>query len=127
MKRPREELGIADGKIYWAKIKGYPWWPAMVTNDGSQDYWRVRHGIVEYFCQFFGEKYEFAWLTSPNLKEFDDLTDSTTKIHPIHGFNMKRSDLKFAVSEANFYFHESLSSCCDYFFGKYENHISQSK
>ena len=51
MKRKREdEDGVPNNSIYWAKIKGYPWWPAMVTNDGLREYWRVKNSNVEYFC-----------------------------------------------------------------------------
>jgi hypothetical protein len=30
------------GEIIWAKIRGYPWWPAIVLFNITLDYWSSR-------------------------------------------------------------------------------------
>jgi hypothetical protein len=128
MKRKREdEDGVPNNSIYWAKIKGYPWWPAMVTNDGLGEYWRVKNSNVEYFCQFFGHKYEFAWISRFQLIQFEETDLRARDGSQLFNLDKASEALKTAIRDANLYYHESVDSRLDYFYQKYENHISKSK
>ena len=48
------------GEIVWAKIRGYPWWPAVVNRNITSDVFQIT-GIVDenkekkYICGFIGD------------------------------------------------------------------------
>lgn len=43
------------GDIVWAKITGYPWWPAMVTSEPSHDH-------ESYRVDFFADNSQYLFL-----------------------------------------------------------------
>ncbi|XP_059152554.1 leucine-rich repeat and coiled-coil domain-containing protein PF3D7_0703800-like isoform X2 [Physella acuta] len=55
------------GSIVWAKMDGYPWWPAIVENDPDYDiYFEVVNETslipTQYHVTFFGERVTRAWV-----------------------------------------------------------------
>ncbi|GBM46490.1 Zinc finger CW-type PWWP domain protein 1 [Araneus ventricosus] len=65
---PEEEnadqyLDYSPGSIVWAKLEGYPWWPAMVDGDPVTDEYALReNGILCYNVTFLDKKPTRAWI-----------------------------------------------------------------
>jgi len=60
IKKPKKggKSGIAPGSLVWAKLTGYPWWPALVCiHPDEERSERKSQGIVEIFVQFLGEPF----------------------------------------------------------------------
>ncbi|KAG0234450.1 hypothetical protein B0O80DRAFT_236286 [Mortierella sp. GBAus27b] len=85
------------GTTVFAKLKGYPWWPARIENDEDlplnvsskkpkqRPIWPV----------FFFGSYDYGWFGSSELKSFDPVSAEKTKS------SLKRgSGLRTALSEA---------------------------
>ena len=61
------------GEIVWGKIKGYPWWPAMITET------RDDNREKKYICNFIGDN-SHASLIKRDLAKFEELKNySSTK------------------------------------------------
>ncbi|KAL0040762.1 hypothetical protein WJX79_004724 [Trebouxia sp. C0005] len=83
------------GKVVWAKLARYPWWPAEVLNmsdpyipDGEEP---PRLGAVP--VRFFGT-YAFSWIESKRaIEPFDDE-------HMEHAVNSRQPQFQRGVSEA---------------------------
>ncbi|XP_049779553.1 zinc finger CW-type PWWP domain protein 1-like [Schistocerca cancellata] len=63
------------GSVVWARLAGYPWWPAMVDDDPDveQYYWITTLSDIptHYNVVFFDEKPPTrAWITPKNLRPF---------------------------------------------------------
>ncbi|XP_076290282.1 uncharacterized protein LOC143213868 [Lasioglossum baleicum] len=62
------------GSIVWARVQGYPWWPAIVCD--SPDTFRYyeqnnrSQKPIKYFVTFFNDVLECAWLHKHYLKPF---------------------------------------------------------
>ena len=110
------------GEIYWSKLKGYPWWPAMISREehGSNKFIRVRvRNITEYFVQFFGTRYEYAWVTENSMCKFKH-TDTKQYMETVKGSKKYKDILDQAIDEANIYLNESEEEKGIYFYKKYK-------
>ncbi|KAJ8952142.1 hypothetical protein NQ318_018478 [Aromia moschata] len=63
------------GSVVWAKMDGYPWWPAMVEDDPDvEDYFWLEDNSMKptwYHVTFFdSEAVTRAWIRPSNLKPF---------------------------------------------------------
>jgi hypothetical protein len=72
------------GEIVWGKIKGYPWWPAMITET------RDDNREKKYICNFIGDN-SHASLIKRDLAKFEELKNYSST---------KKKDLLFAIQEA---------------------------
>lgn len=107
---------IKHGQIYLIKLKGFSSWPGMIANDGAEDFWRVNsRGQIEYFVQFFGDKYEFAWVTKNLLASFNQEMKLKAKA------SLK---LNQAYNDAFRYFDLPIQKRIEYFYDKYLKHQS---
>jgi len=55
--------------VVWAKMKGYPWWPAVVLPESEEGEWARGHGSA-YRCVFFQDNQSFGWIVKKNLRPF---------------------------------------------------------
>ncbi|GAB1608049.1 hypothetical protein Ahia01_001089000 [Argonauta hians] len=65
-----------EGSLVWARVEGYPWWPAMVEVD--PDYMAYFESEEDdsmyptsYHVVFFGKKVSRAWVPVPCMKPFE--------------------------------------------------------
>ncbi|KAJ2747838.1 hypothetical protein GGI20_000133 [Coemansia sp. BCRC 34301] len=62
------------GKLCWAKLKGYPWWPSRIENEATLSREvldsKPRNNRV-YPVLFFGSL-DYAWMTPENLEPYDE-------------------------------------------------------
>ncbi len=95
------------GQICWAKLRGFSEWPCMVnTYDSDTEYWRLStRGAIEYYVEFFGENFEFCWVTANQLRVFEG------NQKPLN----HRKGLAVAIKSANYYFDKDLAEKEDYF------------
>ncbi|ORX88046.1 hypothetical protein K493DRAFT_411114 [Basidiobolus meristosporus CBS 931.73] len=65
----------APGTIVWAKIKGYPWWPAKIKKESEVPSavlkQKPNRPIPIVSVKFYGTK-DYGWITSDNIKPFDE-------------------------------------------------------
>jgi len=66
------EPDLVSGSLVWAKIGGFPFWPAMVCPDWRsgplQSYHRKVASYHQYHVRFFGDASE-AWINRSGLKK----------------------------------------------------------
>ena len=86
------------GEVVWAKIRGYPWWPAMIT--GTEDDNREK----KYTISFIGdnthaslakkclEKFEKGLKNNSNTKK-KNLVDSIEKAKEIYYNKLQKNNL----------------------------------
>ncbi|PIA17810.1 hypothetical protein COEREDRAFT_7007 [Coemansia reversa NRRL 1564] len=86
------------GTLCWAKLKGYPWWPSRIENEGGLTKEVVdskpRNGRV-YPVLFFGSL-DYAWITPENLDPYEE---NITK-HGSKGKNRKDPSFADALKQA---------------------------
>jgi len=73
----RQKAGREPGSLVWAKMQGYPWWPAIVCEHPSQG--EVERGSgtsVEVHVKFLGEEHR-SWIAGSLLKQWDEEVDKT--------------------------------------------------
>ena len=65
---------VAEGDIVWARMTGYPWWPAVVSPASTPPHlgmWRVGAGRrVRYHCTFLAWNKETAWMEGNRVRRF---------------------------------------------------------
>lgn len=66
-----------EGTVVWARVDGYPWWPAMVEMDpDSLSYFDIETENSMYpkfyHVVFFGKKVSRAWVTVSNVAPFTE-------------------------------------------------------
>ena len=82
------------GEIVWAKIRGYPWWPATVSeiNDENKE--------KKYICNFIGDN-SHASLFKRDLakfeKELDNFSQTKKKIYYLQLMKLKVYILKILI------------------------------
>ncbi|CAG9829134.1 unnamed protein product [Diabrotica balteata] len=92
-----------SGSVVWAKIEGYPWWPAMVEDDPDiEDYYWLEEGILEptYYHVTFFDKVEVtrAWLKPSCIIPFErNINNPQMAVSSNNPFN---SRLKFSIKQA---------------------------
>jgi hypothetical protein len=67
-KKSSENLLLYKGVVVWAKVYGYPWWPASITTDQRSGKWFHKG---KYWVYFFNDP-QGAWLKPNCLKEFNE-------------------------------------------------------
>ena len=78
------------GEIVWGKIKGYSWWPAIIT--GTRDDNKEK----KYICNFIGDN-SHASLIKKSIAKFEKELNNYS--------NTKKKDLLLAIKEAkNLYY-----------------------
>ncbi len=77
--------------MVWAKLEGYPWWPAQIQDLLTPQQQRLKHGRDDYFCVFLGGN-DFQWVHPRNVQDF-----STDYARRARG---KRPDLQQAIDAA---------------------------
>lgn len=64
------------GSVVWAKMSGYPWWPAMIDEDPDEEtcYEFLGDDVypVKYHVVFFGKPVTRAWLQADGIRPFSD-------------------------------------------------------
>jgi len=73
----RQKAGREPGCLVWAKMQGYPWWPAIVCEHPSQG--EVERGSgtsVEVHVKFLGEEHR-SWIAASLLKQWDEEVDKS--------------------------------------------------
>jgi len=77
----RLKAGREPGSLVWAKMQGYPWWPAVVCEHPSQgEVERGSGSSVEVHVKFLGEDHR-SWIAASLIKQWDEEVDKsgTTK------------------------------------------------
>ena len=65
------------GEIVLSHMKGYPWWPSLITTCPSSG---LSYKDGHYFVLFLdGKKNDTAWISLDNVKQFDDYDDYLRK------------------------------------------------
>ncbi|CAG7726423.1 unnamed protein product [Allacma fusca] len=65
---------FSSGAVVWAKLEGYPWWPAMIRGE-QQGSVCHRSNRSEYHVQFFDRPPSRAWIRKSDIKSFKGSTD----------------------------------------------------
>ncbi|ELU07127.1 hypothetical protein CAPTEDRAFT_189024, partial [Capitella teleta] len=88
-----------EGSLVWAKMAGYPWWPAMVQNDPEAEIFfectNQNNVANSYHVTFFDKTVSRSWVNVCNLKPFrneKDIRDSPSA--------SKRNKIAFALEMA---------------------------
>lgn len=58
--------------VVWAKLEGYPWWPAQIQEYTTPQQRRLKHGAHDYFCVFLGGN-DFQWVSPRNVQAFEQV------------------------------------------------------
>lgn len=73
----RQKAGREPGCLVWAKMQGYPWWPAIVCEHPSQgEVERGSGSSVEVHVKFLGEEHR-SWIAASLLKQWDEEVDKS--------------------------------------------------
>ncbi|KAI9292120.1 Tudor/PWWP/MBT [Neoconidiobolus thromboides FSU 785] len=64
------------GEKVWAKLKGYPWWPARIEDEANLPKKVLskkpkNHSIAVWAVFFYGSR-DYGWFNKDNLRDFDD-------------------------------------------------------
>jgi len=71
----RLKAGREPGCLVWAKMQGYPWWPAIVCEHPSQgEVERGSGSSVEVHVKFLGEEHR-SWIAASLIKQWDEEVD----------------------------------------------------
>ncbi|XP_071145930.1 zinc finger CW-type PWWP domain protein 1-like isoform X2 [Mytilus edulis] len=75
---------FAEGSVVWAKMAGFPWWPAMIEIDpDSESYFMLMTPYSmypsHYHVVFFDDKVSRAWINSTSIKKYTEDEDMTPK------------------------------------------------
>ncbi|CAL8109509.1 unnamed protein product [Orchesella dallaii] len=65
----------SEGTVVWAKLEGYPWWPAMIRGESHGGAYS-RKSAVEFHVQFFDNPPSRAWIRKGNLKLYGGNQDA---------------------------------------------------
>ena len=66
---------LVAGSLVWARLTGYPWWPALVCKHPTQaKVERKVQGQVEVHVQFLGEQTR-AWVAGGLVKRWEEQVD----------------------------------------------------
>ncbi|BFZ23664.1 hypothetical protein BsWGS_26703 [Bradybaena similaris] len=92
------------GSAVWAKVDGYPWWPAMVECDPDTDtYFEVTpqsHMVpLQYHVSFFDEHVTRSWVRSQCLLPY--IRDKKPKAGASDGSLALKRDIKAAMKNAD--------------------------
>ncbi|PIK38373.1 hypothetical protein BSL78_24786 [Apostichopus japonicus] len=67
---------FTEGSIVWAKMQGFPWWPAMVETDPDRGEFMLHNGIdsdvTHYHCVFLDEVVSRSWVRAASVKKFEE-------------------------------------------------------
>ncbi|GJQ75571.1 hypothetical protein Trydic_g17652 [Trypoxylus dichotomus] len=91
------------GSIVWAKLDGYPWWPAMIDDDPDTEmyYWLDEYSCIPtyYNVVFFDSKtVSRSWLKPDALRKFKG--NDENELYQTGKRNMFRSRLNVAKTQA---------------------------
>merc|ERR1719153_2153141 len=68
-KLPTKLMELECGDVVWARMRGYPWWPAVLAPCPSVGKWKVQIGEkVKFHCIFLAWNTERAWLPENEYK-----------------------------------------------------------
>lgn len=81
---------FAEGSVVWAKMAGFPWWPAMIEIDpDTESYFMLMTSYSmypsHYHVVFFDDKVSRAWVNATSIRKYtggiedDDMTPKPTK------------------------------------------------
>lgn len=93
-----------SGAIVWAKMTGYPWWPAMMENDPDYGYYceteEDNFTPVSFHVVFFDKQVSRSWVNAACIRNFscDDDPEDLGKVS-VRGKNYRRQ-LTAATLEA---------------------------
>ncbi|KAL5015370.1 hypothetical protein ScPMuIL_009640 [Solemya velum] len=100
---------FSEGSIVWAKMAGYPWWPAMVETDPDTDVFfelesETSMNPTHYHVVFcFDKKISRAWVKTSNMCTFKN-QQSAEVVTPVsvrnHGYRREIEAAKANASEA---------------------------
>ncbi|KAK3105357.1 hypothetical protein FSP39_023334 [Pinctada imbricata] len=66
---------FSEGSIVWAKMAGFPWWPAMIEMDPDSEYFFIMESSESmhpshYHVVFFDDKVSRAWVRTSCIEPF---------------------------------------------------------
>ncbi|EDO40989.1 predicted protein [Nematostella vectensis] len=97
------------GAIVWAKLAGYPWWPAMMEDDPDYGYYyetdlddRIP---ISYHVVFFGKDVSRAWVNSFSVRELT----ADEEPEDIGNIVVRKKNYKKQLDDANGQARQALS------------------
>jgi hypothetical protein len=65
-------MSFKDGELVWAKIKGYPYWPAKVLakTKAPPKVLKSEHRSSDLLVRFFGKPVTYGWMLAKDLQSF---------------------------------------------------------
>ena len=80
---------LQESDVVWARVKGYPWWPAVLTSaPAPPNLGRWQTGLgnrITYHCTFLAWNKERAWLEGTEVKRFkrEDVGEGGRKVYVV--------------------------------------------
>jgi 3-hydroxyisobutyrate dehydrogenase len=79
-------MSFSVGDLVWAKMKGFPPWPGLVTDPPQEMTKKPNKKNVSYRCIFFFGSKNYGWIDEGGLKHYVKFKDSLSKSGKSSGF-----------------------------------------
>ncbi|XP_072175020.1 uncharacterized protein [Diadema setosum] len=93
-----------EGSIVWAKMQGYPWWPAMVEEDPDTELFLYRDPISDYVTDyhvvFLDKRVTRMWVKLANIQKYDGGECPGPMTIKGHNYSQKILEAKAVADEA---------------------------
>ncbi|EUB64586.1 Histone-lysine N-methyltransferase, H3 lysine-36 and H4 lysine-20 specific [Echinococcus granulosus] len=97
-----DQSDFSLGRMYWAKVATYPWWPCMIYNSPDGDgYAKHLKTTSKYHVQFFGPTAERAWINETNLIPYDSKCKLESQLAKLRKSQGSKYELKVPNSQRN--------------------------
>lgn len=106
-----KQYNPAVGTFVWAKLHGYPMWPAKVYTKFCISHYNKKVTKIkqdQYCVSFIGsDSGKFAWLTSVKLKAFTE-QNASEKLAQMHSTDRHYAELRKAIQKTMPLYHEEI-------------------